>query len=67
MRYQPCEYLPYSFRDMTPGFLGYNFGVMLHYRDVIGITQGSCHIMEFYRGKPVLIGLPWKRYKFNRN
>lgn len=67
MIYEPREFLPYSFRDMTPGFMGYNFGIMVHYRDVIGITRGTVHIEEFYKGKPVLIGLPKTRFKFNRN
>lgn len=67
MTYDPREFLPYTYRDMTPGFLGFGFDIMIHYPDTIGITRGTIYIEEFYRGKPVLIGLPWKRFKFNRN
>lgn len=66
MRYEPCEYLPYTERDPRPRSFSVGFAIMLAHRDVIGLTRGVLHIEEFYRGKPVVIGKP-KRYKYQRN
>lgn len=68
MRFEPVEYLPYMYRDMTPRVLGVELGIMLAHRDVIGLTKGVMHIEEFHRYacKPVIMGKP-KRYKYQRN
>jgi hypothetical protein len=67
MIYDPREYLPYMTRIADPRFHGFEIGVMVHYPDTIGVTRGSFHIMEFYKGRPVLLRMPLKRFKYSRN
>lgn len=67
MIYEPREFLPYMTPVADTRFCGYEIGVMVHYRDVIGVTRGSKCIMEFYKAKPILIGLPKTRFKYSRN
>lgn len=68
MRYEPCEYLPYTTKDPRPGAFSVGWEWMEAYRDVIGKTRAHHCIMEYYRwkGKPAMLRMP-KRYKHQRN
>lgn len=68
MRYEPCEYLPYTERYPRPGSFSVGFDFMCAYRDVIGKTRAHHHVLEYYRwkGQPGLLRMP-KRYKHQRN
>ncbi|GAB2539935.1 hypothetical protein [Rufibacter soli] len=68
MRFDPCEYLPYTEKDPRPATFSVGFGVMFHYRDVIGKPRECLYIEEYYRWKqkPGLLRMP-KRKKYQRN